>query len=148
MRPVECDCDFHNKESGTGGIPLNWGTLDMRRGTTKDILFYCYRMHASGLSWEVIGKYPVRSNGPETKRMADNGKIPPQTCTACKYRNDYAGPEHLQADGSYICRDCPKPKKKEKTWEEMAKELPSLGPNPNPDWDPWRPRQYTGGWKP
>lgn len=32
--------------------------------------------------------------------------LPPQICTVCNFKNDYAGPEHLQANGTYICRGC------------------------------------------
>lgn len=32
--------------------------------------------------------------------------LPPQICTKCKFKNDYAGHEHLQPNGTYICRGC------------------------------------------
>lgn len=35
-----------------------------------------------------------------------NHKLPPQICLKCNFKNDYAGPEHLQPNGSYICRSC------------------------------------------
>ncbi len=28
------------------------------------------------------------------------------TCVRCNYKNEYAGPEHLDANGVYKCRDC------------------------------------------
>lgn len=36
----------------------------------------------------------------------NDGPIGPQICTKCKFKNDYAGREHLSADGSYTCRGC------------------------------------------
>lgn len=33
-------------------------------------------------------------------------KLPPQICTSCKFKNDYAGHEHLQPNGTYLCRSC------------------------------------------
>lgn len=30
----------------------------------------------------------------------------PQHCKVCNFRNEYAGREHLSADGSYTCRGC------------------------------------------
>ena len=39
-------------------------------------------------------------------KYKNNGAIGPQICTKCKFKNDYAGPEHLSHDGSYTCRSC------------------------------------------
>lgn len=38
--------------------------------------------------------------------MGPNTILPPQVCKRCNFKNDYAGPEHLQHDGTYICRSC------------------------------------------
>ncbi len=39
-------------------------------------------------------------------KYKNNGAIGPQICTKCKFKNDYAGKEHLSPDGSYTCRSC------------------------------------------
>jgi len=54
---------------------------------------------------EDLEKAIARDREAELKHKND-GAIGPQICTKCKFKNDYAGREHLSPDGSYTCRGC------------------------------------------
>lgn len=41
---------------------------------------------------------------PQTAKLVP-AILPPQICIRCKFKNDFAGPEHLTS-GEYICRSC------------------------------------------
>jgi hypothetical protein len=56
-------------------------------------------------TYQEVADAIARDHEAELKHK-NNGPIGPQICTKCKFKNDYAGKEHLSADGSYTCRSC------------------------------------------
>ncbi len=38
----------------------------------------------------------------------ESDKLPPMSCIKCYFRNEFVGPEHLDKDGKYTCRQCKK----------------------------------------
>lgn len=69
----------------------------LSNGSVESLAYQKDLTHADGtaIDWQTAPRATVASS-----------PIGPKNCTRCNHRNEYLGPEHLSADGSYTCRGC------------------------------------------